>query len=71
MPLTHTLNLADGTADLTLTWTPVHGGTAVSEGDGGQNRLELGRDDIFAMIQWCDAVLSQMNFGEREAEEED
>jgi hypothetical protein len=71
MPLTHTLTLADGAADLTLSYTPAHGAVAVSEGDGGQNRLELGRDDVFAILQWGDAVLSQMNFGERENEDED
>ena len=61
MALTHSVTLADGATDLTLTWSP-DGSAAISEGDGGQNRLELSRDDIFALAQWAGTVLNQIHF---------
>jgi hypothetical protein len=60
--LVHSVTIADGTADLTLSWSP-DGATAISEGDGGQNRLELSREDIFALSQWAGTALNHVHFG--------
>lgn len=67
MSVTHSITLSDGDAELSLSWSP-DGAAAVSEGDGGQNRLALTRAEIFAISQWAGTVLNQVHFDDCEAD---
>lgn len=67
MAIQHSITLSDGAAELTLTWSP-DGAAAISEGDGGQNRLDLTRECIFGISQWAGTALNQVHFNDCESE---